>query len=474
MRTLYILILSSLLSSLAYSQTDAHYWSHQFGAHGLLLNGAVISSAHDETSIFYNPGAITLGGNLGFAFSFISPTYSNLSNLNFLGNNQSLSDNGFRFSPGFLAVRFRPFKTDRIIAGIATFKRYKSDISFEDRIVDKINPTDLFVFRSDLKFHRKKNEDWYGLALGYKINENLGIGLSQFSVWHGQSLELDFTKEILLSQSPTSLIQSWRSTFDYNIDVYSGWISKFGISYAEDNVQLGLTVTTPLYGVLRSATNYAIDDQRISLIDSSFQVVSNRANLDEALYKSPLSIGLGFDFGFSKYRLFASAEYFREIDTYTIFQDASDTFDGVSIEEANYEISLTTGNENVLNVAIGLEYIKNDRITLLGGFRTDFNQNNNLMINQSAEYLSSTPNIFHISGGVLATYGSSIFSLGADVSYGRSRGGKQLTDLSNITGDNIFTFSGDNSVESQYFSVSIFLTYDFIFERIASNRKHQH
>ena len=69
MRTAYILLLFAILSGTAHSQTDAHYWSHQFGAHGLLLNGAVISSAHDETSIFYNPGAITLDGNLGFAFS---------------------------------------------------------------------------------------------------------------------------------------------------------------------------------------------------------------------------------------------------------------------------------------------------------------------------------------------------------------------------------------------------------------------
>jgi len=474
MRIFNIFLVLAFLSSTAYSQTDAHYWSHQFGAHGLLLNGAVISSALDETSIYYNPGSITLDGNLGFAFSFISPTYSNLSNENFLGNGTSLSDRGLGFSPGFLAVRFRPFKTDKIVAGVASFKRLKSNTNFDDRIVDNINPTDVFVFRSDLKFNRKKSEDWYGLALGYKINENLGIGISQFSVWHGQSLELDFTKEILLSRSPSSIVQSWKSKFDYNLDVHSGWISKLGLSYVADNFGIGLTVTTPMYGVVRSSASYAIDDQKLSIIDTSFQVISNRASLDDATYKSPLSIGLGIDFGFGKYRFFASSEYFRNIETYTLFSDTSDTFDGVSIGESEYTISLTSGNEHVLNVAFGIEYLKNDRMTYLWGFRTDFNQIDNLMINQSAEYLSSTPDIFHISGGVLKTFGSSVFSLGVDLSYGKATGGRQLTDLSNITIDNIFTFSGDNSVESQYYSISIFLTYDFIFERIASSRKHQH
>jgi hypothetical protein len=469
--TIFIIVLSS---GVIVSQIDSHYWSHQFGAHGLLLNGAVISSAHDETSIFYNPGAIPLHGRLGFAFSFISPTYASLSNQNFLGNNQQLTDMGFGFSPGFLAVRFRPFKTDKIVAGVATFKRFQSDINFEDRLVDQVDMFDVFAFRSDLNFNRRKDENWYGLALGYKVNENLGIGLSQFSVWHGESLELDVTKEILRSSNPTNVIQSWRSAFNYDLSIYSGWISKFGLSYCDEKVGIGLTVTTPLYGVVRSAASYAIDDQRINNVDSTIMVVSNREDLSNAVYKSPLSIGLGFDCKLGKYRIYTSAEYFRPIDKYTLFSDSGDTFDGVTEQPSDFDISVTAGNESVLNIALGFEYFRNEKITFLGGFRTDFNESNNLLINESAEYLSTTPNVFHLSGGVLATYSKSIFSLGADIGYGRSQNGRQLTDLSNITSENIFTFSGDDSVESTFFSVSIFLTYDFIFERIATANNHRH
>ncbi|MDA8693244.1 hypothetical protein N9L92_04210 [Saprospiraceae bacterium] len=474
MRHIYTILLFVTFSGVIFSQTDSHYWSNQFGAHGLLLNGAVISSAHDETSIFYNPGAIPLHGNLGFAFSFISPTYANLSNKNFLGNNQRLSDSGFGFSPGFLAVRFKPFKTDKIVAGVATFERFESDINFDDRVVDKVDMENLFVFRSDLNFKRRKSENWYGVALGYKINENLGIGFSQFSVWHGENLELDFTKEILVSSNPTNVVQSWRSAFDYDLSVYSGWITKFGMSYCDEIIGLGLTVTTPLYGGIRSGASYAIDDQRINNIDTTISVVSNREDLDEAVYKSPLSIGLGFDCKLGKYRIYTSAEYFRPIDMYTLFSDSGDTFDGIATTESNFDIGVVTGNEAVLNFAVGFEYFRNDRITLLGGFRTDFNESNNLMINESTEYLSTTPNVFHVSGGVLATYGKNIFSLGADIGYGRSQNGQQLTDLSNITNENIFTFSGDDTVNSEYFSFSIFLTYDFIFQRIADAQNHRH
>lgn len=87
-------------TSVCFAQADAHYWSHQYGAKGLLLNGAVIATPDGETSIFYNPGTIGMDDNLGFAFSFVSPTYANLRNLNFIGDGNQLSDVGFSFSPG--------------------------------------------------------------------------------------------------------------------------------------------------------------------------------------------------------------------------------------------------------------------------------------------------------------------------------------------------------------------------------------
>ena len=91
------LILFGLLFGQMYAQIDSHYWTHQYGAKGLLLNGAVIASSEDETNIFYNPGAIGQDDNLGFAFSFLSPTYANLQANNFLGDNTSLTDSGHDF-----------------------------------------------------------------------------------------------------------------------------------------------------------------------------------------------------------------------------------------------------------------------------------------------------------------------------------------------------------------------------------------
>ncbi len=465
MKKASILIYLSLLSLGAFSQTDAHYWTHQFGAKGLLLNGAVISSADDETSIFYNPGAIVLDENLGFAFSFLSPTYANLNTENFLGNGNIISDEGFDFSPGFLAFRYSP--TKRLVLGVASFTRFESGIRYEDRVADQIDNGSIFVFRSDLEFVRKKSEDWFGIAVGYKLTDNLGIGISQFSVWHNQNLDFGFKKEILLSQSPESIFQSWRAEIDYDLNLTAAWISKIGLSFRNDKLGLGLTLTTPNYGAIRSTGSYNIDDQRFNVLNNTNDVISDRSEVDEVQYKSPLSVGFGIDFKLGKYKLYWSGEYFSTIDNYDLFEVQSNPLEGIAAGASEIDFNLETANQSVVNIGFGMQYEKSENLTVLAGFRTDFNESSDLSINDQAIILSSTPDVFHISGGLMYEYKKNIFSIGIDLGYGKRFGGPQLTDLSNITAQNIFTYSGNNSVNTSYYSAMLFITYDFIFNRIA-------
>ena len=137
------------------AQVDAHYWTHQYGAKGLLLNGAVIASAEGETSLFYNPGSIGIGDDLGFAFSFLSPAYSNLQVRNIIGDDNVIRDTGLGFSPGFLGIRFKPFKSERFVAGVTAFERFRTEISFEDRVVDRVNQGNERLFSGDLDFSRR-------------------------------------------------------------------------------------------------------------------------------------------------------------------------------------------------------------------------------------------------------------------------------------------------------------------------------
>jgi len=92
-----------------------------------------------------------------------------------------------------------------------------------------------------------------------------------------------------------------------------------------------------------------------------------------------------------------------------------------------------------------------------------------LQINSESEYLGSTGDIFHLSTGGMFQYGKNVFSIGIDFGIGSNSGGNQLVDLSNITEGNVFSFSDSNNVSSNFSSIMLFITYDFIFSKIGNN-----
>jgi len=452
-----------------FSQVDAHYWTHQYGAKGLLLNGAVIASAEGETSLFYNPGSIGMDDNLGFAFSFLSPSYANLKTKNFIGDGNVITDDGLSFAPGFLGIRFKPFKTDKIVAGVTAFKRFKTDIKFENRVTGLINESLLLLFRGDLDFERKISEDWYGIGLFYRISKHMGIGATQFSVWHNQSLDLNLKKEIVFVTEPDQTQLSWRSEIGYDINVNSGFVTKLGYSLRYDQFNVGLTYTSPIYGIARKSSKYILEDHRVNVTTDLYTSTSNRGEADMENFKSAGSFGFGLDCKIKKTVLSISTEYFTKVDNYFLFREEDDSFDGQSIEEEIVVVNLSSQNASVFNFAAGIMHESSEKITILGGFRTDKDQNNSLVLNGNTEYLGTTGNVYHISGGGLFQFGKNQISLGLDIGWGGKKDdkvGRQLVDLSNITQENIYQIAGKDNVTSSFYSAMLFITYDFIFSGI--------
>jgi len=451
------------------AQVDSHYWTHQYGARGLLLNGAVIASAEGETSLFYNPGSIGIGDDLGFAFSFLSPTYSNLQVRNIIGDDNLIRDTGLGFSPGFLGIRFKPFKSERFVAGVTAFERFRTEISFEDRVVDRVNQGAERLFRGDLDFSRRISEDWYGLGLACLITDNVGIGITQFSIWHSQALDFRLNKEIVSSLSPSDVLLGWQREFGYNLSAQSGFVTKLGLRIRQDDWNLGLTLTSPTYGIIRSSARYTTDDLRINVANESFTNASNRNDVTLQDFRTPLSVGAGLDISLDKDNVLSiSMEYFGQVGQYTIFEDIDDSFDGLASDSLTTISVLENSAQSVLNIAVGYYKKSSENVTWLFGARTDFNQNNNLRLNNTTEYLGTTGNVFHISGGGSFNYGRNQFSMGMDLAYGRRNNGSQIVDISDIDPDNFFLFNGRNNVSSRFFAVSLFVTYDFIFSRITS------
>ncbi len=459
-----------LLLNTGNCQSDAHYWTHQYGAKGLLLNGAVIAATDDETAVFYNPGAMGNGEDFGVSLSFFTPTYSVLKTENYLGSRSEVKDRSLGFAPGYGAIGFKPFKSDKLRAAITSFTRYRSDVNLRAREVGVVENQSDLLFLGDLEFRRRLSERWFGFGLAYRFSSHFSIGVSQFLTFHSESSDLSVRKEIVHRDSPFDLLVGWRSNFKYGFSTRGGMLTKIGISAGQEDVKIGLVVTTPTYYNYSSSANYDTDDQRIFETGET-KLVSNLADAELKNHKTPWSIGMGVDLKSEKTRISFSLEFFEKILPYTVINDTDDPFNGLANGGNEQTTLVSTENRAVLNIALGFQRICSEKTTLIMGFRTDQNQR---VINQDFQtlsFLSTSPGIVHLSCGGFFTFSNNQFSLGLDYAFGRKKSNGRLVDLSDITPDNLFGFSGNGSITSRYQSVVFIMTYDFILKSWKNRKK---
>ena len=449
-----------------FTQTDAHYWTSQYGSKGLLLNGAVIASTDDETAVFYNPGALGSKDELGLSLSFLSPTYAVLKTENYLGQDNVIKDDGLRFTPGLAAAGFAPFKGNpNIRAALASFTRFSSNIRYRGREVNRFMGSDDLIFIGNFEFERRLSERWFGFGMAYRVSDNFSFGATQFLVFHGQNFAFASQKEVVYSDQPDQVKMGWRNKVKYSFSANGGMVTKFGLSYRIRDTKIGLTLTTPTYKSWWGTASYEFDDQKIFSQDS----ITLSSNLDGASlknYKTPLSIGLGLELpiGF-RTRLSISAEYFAAVALYTILEDSDDPLNGLAGQVNENEVLLNTGNRAVLNVALGWQTRINDRSSVIWGFRTDFNQRLLEQDLQALQFLSTTPNIYHISVGNTIVVWNSKFSFGVDFAYGRKTGNTQQVNFQDVTSENLFNLTRQGSVTSTYSAILFIVAYDFSYAK---------
>lgn len=465
MKVIPHIIFFLLLISSCIAQIDSHYWTNQYGAKGLLLNGAVIASTEDETAIFYNPGAMGRGEKFGLSLSFLSPTYSELSTENFLGEGTIITDRDFGFSPGFAAVGFPLFGNKRFRGGATTFTRFKTNLRFRGREVNEVTNNVDQLLIGNLDFQRKVSERWLGFGLSYKITESLSVGGTQFVVLHSESTDLQIQKDIIQKIRPDLLLSSFRSRLRYSFNASGGFLTKLGLSWKaiEEDVLIGFTITTPTYGFLYKSASFEINELIKSHPDSTFSQSSlSDAHLNK--YKTPLSIGYGLEFNYQGWRLSLSAEYFTKINNYSIIESLNDPYNGLTTVPPK-EITVRTGNKEILNFAFGAQKQLLDGSTLILGFRTDFNQRKPLEGFSQFEFLASTPSVYHVSAGGLFKLWNNEVSVGLDFGFGSRSGKENLIDFDTVTTENLFDSTSSKIVSTHFRSFVLILTYDFIFKR---------
>jgi len=440
-------------------QVTGGYWGNQYGSRGLLLNGAVIAGCDDETAIFYNPAGLGLTDDFGVAVSLVTPTYNYVKTSDLLGEGTDIVDDGLGLAPGLVAAKFSPFGTEKVNAGISIFKRFESEVKYSDRIVSEVENEPSTLFVGDLEYMRDLSETWIGLGMSFELHDRLSIGFTEFFTWRGEDVDLDFRKEFIRKDDPEVLFSSWRSKFSYGYSANAGLLTKLGLSWRPYNMKLGITYTSPTYGLVLRGADYKYNDTKVRA-QGSAELSSNDRSTELDEYITPWSIGGGLEFTMGNTRLSVSAEYFSEVAPYSIIDDLDDPLDGLSTVTEEVRTVIRQGNSAVLNVAVGMERTLSKKYSWFLSGRSDFSPNSILDIGEGISFLSTNPNVYHVAIGGAYLYRKSKFSIGLDYGFGFKSGGQQFIDLSNVTEDNLFTFDGQNIVDTQAHSLSLFFTYD--------------
>ncbi len=426
-RKFLLFILLVLLSCHAFPQDD-HYWSQQFGANSTLMGGAVVAGVRDNSAIYYNPGA------LGFIQHPSLSVDANVYKIDKIfindgvGNGVDLNSAQLWIYPQIISGLVNIVKNDRWKFSYALLTRQYSNVLMSTRYTqadfspDKYNPGEKFIGAVD--YNATLNEQWGGLGASFRINEHLSVGASVFISYRAQSYQFSNYLRDLLPSDSASMFLTLNNDKTLKYKTFSGLL-KFGLAWQNKKWKIGLTVTTPrvqFFGngnIQREESIVALDSAAGAGI-----LVMDRLSDIKAKYKSPLSIGAGFEYSGKKTRVTFSCEYFFAIKTYHLFETNSNPFvypatmDTGSVHtELQSFLHVTNAARAVFNIGLGFSQDLGEKFTFMLGARTDYSTYT--LPTEGDKYLHNSDgwDIYHFTGGIAYHQKRNSVSLGFTYSF---------------------------------------------------------
>jgi hypothetical protein len=395
---------------------DAQYWSIQYGPAGQLLGGQVVGSSRDLSATYYDPGGLALAENPEFllsvqGFELQRQSFAPVEGGPFLNQSQT----SFDAFPGFFAFAFPEGwlgRRTRLAFSVLTRQQYNGRI--DQRFAGRESASSSGL---EILFDERMSETWGGLTLSHRVSDRLGLGVTLYGVYRGQRTRREQSFQ-QVGEDGSGVSALAVDDFDY-----SHWraLAKLGAAWEGRAVRLGFAVTTPSaalfgsgdLGYTRSATGVDVngdgraDDLLVNGLDEGI----------DSRYESSWAVAGGAAWRRGSLQLQASAEWFAPV-SFTVLQGTPDATTG-------QPVSVVQDLRSVLNAGVGVEYwpggasvsygTASDRTVVYGAFATDFSASPSVLENEAS---SVNMNLYHLTGGVGFSLGSSRFSLGVDYAFG--------------------------------------------------------
>lgn len=406
------------------SAQDTHYWTNQYGPRSMLLGGAVIGSVGDMSATYYNPGALGYVKKPALLLSANAYQISTLKVESGAGEGIDLNTSDFSALPNMLAggVRASWLGKNRFAYSLLTRHRARAElknsrVTKADVLPESPGEED---FAGGLLADGATKELWAGITWARGLSERVGIGVTQYLSIYNRSKQFDVFAQALTEDGHVALVYDANN---YSSDVYS-LLWKAGLGFDFTPVTVGVTITTPnirLFGSGAStfnSTRVGLDLDGDGTPDDTFE--TDVQTEVKTHHKSPLSVGVGAAWHFSSTTIHGSMEWFDGVDSYDVLELES------YVSQGTGEVvtpTLRQKLDSVVNFAVGLEHVFNERATGYVSFNTDRSA-----FNSESDVSLTEFDIYHTTGGSNLTFGRYELMLGASYAWG-SQTTQQAIDL---------------------------------------------
>jgi hypothetical protein len=390
---LNILVVFFVFSSFQTNAQSRHYWSQNFNTESSLVAGAVVGGDAGPSAVYYNLALINKDESHKFAFSANLFSFQNVKLDKIASEGTQYDKFTFKVQPKFISYTGVPKKNPKLTFELAFLVPITYNIKFtylyddELEIINRLDGEEDYTGKIGYKY---RYDDYYvGGGLSLNISDRFTMGASSFL-----SIKvLDYGKTIsrkamqnsdtVYSNGVPEPFYSAQNTYT-ELTNYSdiSILFKLGVHYrsANGNWGVGLNITTPnlsIYGtgdVIKEFDRSGIFDNSADKFASNLSFLSAQLNIGTKI-KDPLSIAFGLQYKTPNRRnvFMFTTEYFMAIEPYAVLKTTDSKVVGnMQLENVAEAMTFYSSANAVLNGGVGFIQYINEKLTINGGFKTDF------------------------------------------------------------------------------------------------------
>ncbi len=462
-----------------------HYWSQQYGGQAILMGGTSVAGVTDNSALFYNPGSIGfIDSSRVSATTFIFGVES-VRLKNGAGSALDLKSVRLNFLPQMVTGSILIKKVPRLKLVYGTLVRGRTNRRLNqdnEGLYDVIEGSPgLEYYKAQIEYTYNSLEQWSGLGLAYKINDNWSVGLSAFGAYTNietRSIERVSADAVANGLPYTTSVSEFNGMrLDQITQVF-----KLGVAAKMGHFNWGLSITTPgikIWGQAKLEKSFEVYNLNLNASDTSLIaqrypsfIISDGQKHLKSNYQIPFSASTGFKFVYPRFTFAAAIEYFMGYKSKTIVSGADrSAIRPVGIygnDTLPNFLTLETGANYVINAGIGAEIKAAENIGVLMGARTDFsNRTDYLPSNNSVNILSARQPVWsylYLSTGIIYRLKPHNLTVGFDYGLGFTNTNLQIYNVTNPTQNNYLRGDLDHSMQTSVHKLNFIFSYSYTFK----------